>query len=622
MERSLVLGSLAIGGIGWACALVLAWLWSRPGESAPPAGNFGFAKAARPFRWLAALLPLAVWAMTLPVAPPFSPGQGWGRGFLLGGAGALAGATPLLLARCGGGSDGLAWRAASIAPLLAALPVVAVPLLWMRASVIDALSGAAAGWLAVSFLLLLGSACATARKTVGEEAANETNETPSSRDASPSSAHLIALPLANGAGFAVTLCAACALGVYRDFIVADVARGTHSAVALALACGGPIVLLCGALLQEIVGASRSSVRFASSHSSSSRALFASDAVASVLLTAVTLLALAYLLATRVLEEPSVFSAVGIGLLMAFIAWWMARDGETGVFAAPPLAVLVALCGFMASYQLLQGFGVGLMLLAAWPVAVLAAPASSSRESSSKLDGAPAESSKLDGAPLEGSPGATPEASLSEALPDAASAQRHDRALMISLLLLFVTILLLSRLFAMRFRADLRGVSLSDHYALFGFLAGATLPALLAAPLLRALNDSSRPAIALSIFLRLVFASALALAVPGAMLALWGAKCAPALLAGLALAAVLGSSAAMPRSHRFQSLQSLLCALLALAVAWLLTQWTGHGLPLSEDSRAERLRALLWGGGLLAALLLLADYGARLANGLSKRRKAA
>lgn len=608
MERSLVLGSLAIGAIGWACALALAWLRARPDKNAPPDERL-LPGAALFFWWLAALLPFAVWAMTLPIAPPFSPGQGWGCGFLLGGAGALAGAMPLLLARCGAGP---AWRAANIAPLFAALPVAAVPLLWMRASIIDALSGVAAGWLLVSFVLLLGSASATAETaTTKQQAANTSAPRRDAAFLSFSRSPLFAaLPLANGAGFAVTVCAVCALGVYRDFIIADVARGTHSAVALALACGVPIVLLCGALLQEIIGTARSA------SASSSRALFASDAAASVLLTAVTLLALAYLLATRVLDETNVFSAAGIGLLMALIAWWMVRDGETGAFAAPPLAVLVTLCGFMASYQLLQGFGVGLMLLAAWPVAVLAVPAlpaeaSSRAASSSKLNGEASESSKLAAAPFKSAPGGESDDATSEALSDAALAGHCERALSLSLLLVFATILLLSRLFATRFRADLNGASLSDHYALFGFLAGSTLPALLAT------FSSRAPHVSLP---RLIAAGAIGLAVPGALLALWGAKCAPALLAGLALATVLGSGAAS-RWPKFQSLQPLLCAFFALAVALAVTQWAGHVLPLSGASRAERLRALLWGGGLLAALLLLADYGARLADALSKRRKA-
>jgi hypothetical protein len=47
------------------------------------------------------------------------------------------------------------------------------------------------------------------------------------------------------------------------------------------------------------------------------------------------------------------------------------------------------------------------------------------------------------------------------------------------LLLLGTVLLLYRLFASRWDDALRGVTLTDHYAFFGFLVGAALPGLLA-----------------------------------------------------------------------------------------------------------------------------------------------
>src|SRR5216117_3295334 len=81
MERSLLWISFALGWAGWLLALLLA----------------GDNRAARA-RWLprghlivAILLPIGVFLFTLPSAPPWTAGQGLGRGFLLGAVCALLG---------------------------------------------------------------------------------------------------------------------------------------------------------------------------------------------------------------------------------------------------------------------------------------------------------------------------------------------------------------------------------------------------------------------------------------------------------------------------------------------------------------------------------------------------
>src|SRR5581483_12288862 len=87
-----------------------------------------------------------------------------------------------------------------------------------------------------------------------------------------------------------------------------------------------------------------------------------------------------------------------------------------------------------------------------------------------------------------------------------------------------------RLVMTRFTSDLKGVSLTDNYALFGFLAGALLPSLLSGFLLR----PGTPMTAGSALFRLVLTALLVLAAPAFILLLWGAKCAVALVLGLAL----------------------------------------------------------------------------------------
>ena len=173
----------------------------------------------------------------------------------------------------------------------------------------------------------------------------------------------------------------------------------------------------------------------------------------------------------------------------------------------------------------------------------------------------------------------------------------EGSLLLTLLLSFLALLLLSRLFAMRFREDLRGAGLSDHYMLFGFLAGAVLPALLVSCARRST----------AVLARLCLTGFAALALPGALLALWGVKIAPAFFAGMGMA-VAGLYASL--SARIQQLAG---ALLAAAVGVALTQWSGRLAPLAEASRAARLQVLFWALGALVLVVLVVDYGSRLAR---------
>ncbi len=526
MEHKMLWGALGIGVAGWICLLLLSLL--RRGETVSSAQSP--MKQARSFEWLAGLLPILVWLATLPAKAPFSSGQGYGRGFLLGGVVAFAGV--LVLFRLAKRYPDSA-RLAATTSVFGALIVACVPLLWMRHAVIEALMGAALGWVAVSVVWLC--------------AARQNDES--------SRGEVVAL--LNGAGFATALCAASALGIYRDFQFADVARGTHSAVALVLAAGVGLALLFDVLLREIASSGRTEA--------SVRLLQVVATFACVALP----LGIAFVEATRVLDDMKVFLCVGTGCILGLLGWALgwnhARQRETPTISVAPVATLVALCGFMFAYGLQQGFGVGLMLLAAWPLTVLLLSPGETEE----------------GAPL-----------------------RFDVAQTAALLGTFLAILLVSRVFATRFRADLRGATLSDQFALFGFLAGATVPALLSS--LLAGSDQARASMP-----RLAGAGVLALLLLAAMLAIWGVKVVPAFFAGTALAGVM-----LPSSRFGAGIGSLF----SLSMALVLTQWTSRFLPLADAPRAAKMQFLLWGFGGALVLVILVDVGLRLSQRAARGRE--
>lgn len=185
MERSLLGSALAIGIVGWLYSLIL----SRSSSLEKPSDVKW--DIPRPYLVFAGILPLLVFLLTLPSKPPFAAGQGFGKGFLVGGLGALlAGWTALRLCRIAAGESARS-AAAVAAPFSLAVAVAVIPLLWIWQSLLDTLLGVAIGWFAVTMLLTLGSR---------DEEGNEGR---------------VMLPLACGVGFVITLCALAALGELR-----------------------------------------------------------------------------------------------------------------------------------------------------------------------------------------------------------------------------------------------------------------------------------------------------------------------------------------------------------------------------------------------------------------------
>ncbi|BCM92912.1 hypothetical protein IAD21_04796 [Abditibacteriota bacterium] len=544
MEHKMLWGAFAVGCAGWLCLLLLAPRGAKPTSS----GSSSHKTEGSPFEWLGLALPILVWLATLPTKAPFSAGQGWGRGFLLGGL--IAFISSFIVLRTSRASRNGRHLAAT--SLFGALIVACVPLLWMRHAVIEALLGASLGWCVVSLVWL----CAPQSQGGSPE-----------KGATPSAA----LGLLNGSAFATVLCSVAALGVYRDFGVPDIARGTHSAVAVVLAASIGLALLVGMLLNEASRDERNPT-------DSLPRLFQTI---TILLCLIVPLGLGFLMATRVLDDIKLVYCLGIGAVLSLLGWgllWDAahRDQErpSQPMTMPPVAILIALCAFMLAYSFLQGFGVGLMLLAAWPISLLLWP----------------------------TPSQTSE-------PNSPVSVRFDVAQTASLLGTFLAILLVSRVFATRYRADLRAISLVDQFALFGFLAGALAPTWLAS-----LWFKGKAALFHQTASLLQFAGIgiLTLLLPSALLAIWGIKVIPAFFAGMALAAVgWGGAANAPA-------RACATAVFAQSLALVITQWTLRFLPLAEASRAQRMHFLLWGLGGGVVLILVVDIVARLMTRLQQR----
>ncbi len=363
--------------------------------------------------------------------------------------------------------------------------------------------------------------------------------------------------LAAGIGMLLTLAAAACLGVFRDPLTPELNKLTWSGVLVAFAAMGSL-LVAGT---QLSGLGRGGIL----------GRIASLAV----LVGVGGLAL-YQMATRITNTAEL-AVIGIGGLLLFpVATAVLREAQrrgasataaaTPLLSVPLLSVLVITSGFLAAVQSLQGVGVAVLTLALF----LAYPATLT----------------LTEQPEENAEGAAPVSVANGAVG----------------LLLFGTLLLLWRLFATRWAGDLRGVNLTDQYALFGLLVGAALPGLLAA-LPRRLRDGEAPGNGAFIG-TLLLCAILTVAAPAAVLVLFGAKSAVALVIGLALGSV----------PLLSGRSSLLPALFALGVALALNQFTGTLLPAETPTRAEKVRYLAFiMSGIVVAVLL----AGRIGNGNAK-----
>ena len=591
MDRFLLWSVLALGWAGWLCGLLLAR--TRLTEAAKR-----LSVLPRPCLITAIALPFVVFLATLPArAPLFATGHGLGNGFLLGGLGALLSAlVPLLSARNEAGHTN-PLRAAGIlaAPHALALGITALPLLFLRDTVLDGLLGVAIGWFSVVVTLYIGLLRSPDRE-----------ETSSS----------LPLSLLSGVGFVILLCTVAALGELRGAATLEGVPDSVSlsAIGLTFAAGVPFLVLLTSLPNGIflqISQSRADTARLTGTTRPVRIPLAAY-IWRTLLSVGALAVLGRMLSRHLLEKelpksggilhlvwlalgPSrLFHVIALGLGVGLLSWWLtatrtrqereAQDPTAG-WQNGALALLTLLAGFMAAYQLAKGLGAALMLTGAWISFALALTFGLERDENGET--------KPTDAPLQ-----TPTELLR--------------------LGLFGIVLTLYRLISSRFEVDATGIALTDHYAIFGLLVGAMLPLLLSGFLLR--PGSSSPALNV---LRLLCAGAILLGVPTLVIVLWGAKCVLALLIGLALSiafeSVRGAAKMQPTENASAPASAFLPALFALGSGLALSQWTGHVLQIWQLTRAEKIHVLVYVVIALSLLLLLADYGGRFG---SRRRDSA
>ena len=295
---------------------------------------------------------------SIPMKTPFAAGHGLGFGLLLGAVGACL--TMLTLAHgwsdAQDAEDGDAPNmVACVAPFALAVVTVAIPLLWMRNVVVDALLGVALGWLTSTLLLLAGL------------------------NAARSAGRLLGLTLTAGTGFTATLCALGAIGELGGNV--RVGSGfigvPWSAPLLLLAAFMVFVLLLCALppslLRQLPGANLL-LRASSSLKSESARQIAPN-IARWLVGGLLFVALGTQFGHRLWGQPNVFRLIGMGVLASGLAWWMlagqlrtatnGRGNQSGNWPRMALPILVMMAAGMVAFQMLSGVGFAIMLLGAW-----------------------------------------------------------------------------------------------------------------------------------------------------------------------------------------------------------------------------------------------------------------
>ncbi len=469
-------------------------------DAAPPVGA-----TKSPLQTVALGLPFLGLLATLPAGfGPFHSGAKLGLGFLFGGIALLA--ANRVSRRSNGETAPFLRVAASYGASIAA---VSLALLFLRASLYDALLGVALGGFSISFILFLDLPLAA---RVGETGKR----------------------LAVGAGFLGALCAGAGLMVFRDSVTTDLPKLSWAATLLAFAALGTLLAAGTSLLvRSPSGAGRLAPL--------------------ALVTILGGIILALLSQKITNSSPLYITGIG-GLLLWPVVLAVVQQEHGGLGSvnkellrpALLIASLLVVSGFLAALQFLQGAGAAIAVVALF-IAHLSTLSLLSYEQFEDLD-------------------------------ERTEHETRNNAT-ISGLLMLATLLLLWRFFVTRWAGDLRGVNLTDQYALFGLLVGAALPRLLSAVPQRYSVAGGKASAAWG---SLVFCGAMALACPAAILVLFGAKSATALLLGLGIGL-------LPLAAQNTS---LFPGFFALAIALVLAQFTGRIVPDDAPTRMEKIRVLL------------------------------
>jgi hypothetical protein len=584
MERSLLWSAFALGCVGWLCGFALTR--DRQDDSRR------ISVLPLPF-WIAALaIPILIYFVTLPGAPPFNTGQGWGRGFLLGSIGALLSTWVWVRSRQGVSAP-LRASATLTAPHFLAVVCVSTALLWMNDVIMDALMGVAIGWFVHTFLVYTGSISSEYSRSDPQSTAL--------------TSRLHTLSLVTGGGFAVLLCAAAMLGIYRDNLDYSGMNHPLTAMAMIMAVSIPFLTMVCALPASLFARIALKIPGIGFFAGIASRLFAGEEERGLairlwrlVLATVLFLALGYPLSSKVVPEPIVWQLMGLGLLVGLAVWWLIRDAsikpdETRPISfGYPLGLLTLLSGFLVASQAFAGLGTAYLMLAAWLPLSLAL--SIGMESSA-----------------EGSD-------------TAAQAEETERGLLTLMQYSLIGVgVVLYRLCVWRFSDSMRGVALDDHYAFFGITLGLIAPCLLAIFLWRprfARSDS--PGASLG---RLLLTGAITLLIPALMVLLWGAKCIPGLLFGLAVAAAfhrnlpLLNLPAIEKERDLSGAIGVTISLFAIALALAPSQWLAHVAGMEPLTRQQKLTLVGISIGGLILVTLLADYGGRFSDWMRRRRAA-
>jgi hypothetical protein len=551
MERSLVWSAFALGCVGWLCGLLLT--------RGAKAGASVRLLVEKTLLWTAVALPILVYLATLPSKAPFAVGHSLGNGFLLGGAAALLSAFVLL--RLKQEDNPVSAAVATSAPFWTALAAVCVPLLSRSEFLIDSMMGVAIGACAVNIVLWYGL----------------------KREEAPS---LTPSALIAGAGFTATLAAAVALGEYHGGTSFESLRLNTAVVTLGAAV--PMALLVASLPLTVLLRPFARLRVAGTLSGSVGKVFRSDEskrlaeyiFQGALALGLTLL-LGWLLGKRIVTEAHFFHVAALGAAAALIAWWLLaegiKNGQEGAAYRGPLSLLLLLGAGMVAFSWLGGYGMAVMLLMGWLFGGIALAKGAQTPSSEAMSPLAAASNPLFST------------------------------------LLFGTVLVLMRLVMTRYSADFHGESLTEHYAIFGFLLGVALPPVLAG-LAPGIPERNKGGLSVA---RLTVAALVTLAVPGLAIVLWKSRCILAMLAGLSLSAAGlrfydGSQRPDSLSKTDADFQRFAPALLALATALAISQWTGYALTLGALTRSQKIHLLEWTVGGIAALIIAVDIADRIA----------
>ena len=577
MERSLLALSFALGGVVWVCGL----LTSGFGRGAAPPGA-----GKLPRLWLAigAVLPILVFLATLPAKPPiFTAGHGFGSGFLVGGLLGILGVWTILRAlHAVDNGEHVSAATAIAAPAGLALAAAIVPSLMLRDGLIDALSGVSIGWVCSALVALTGLSGNPRTKSM--------------------SAATICIAFSTAA--VVLFCALSGMGELRG-VIDLVGKNTAivhwdvpgMAFASCLSVLALLMLLPAHFALRIPLVPLITGWIERGRDSDEARASARHAWQIGFCSIVTLI-LGCMVAARFAEQGDhpfqtksallkpifallgpnpLFHVVALGVIAAILIRWLVSDhrkqlqlarNPLAIGQSGALAVLLLAAAGMVAFQFAGGFGLCVLL-----TILLLTTALTGGTALQTLHELPSDDT-AGAVTLDG---------------------QVDSVAQLVRLLLFGSLLALYRIFSLRFHSELRGVGLTDHYALFGMIVGVLLPQALTSLLNRARagstdTDSSR-------LFRLVITGLLVLVVPTLVLTLWGAKCALAIMIGMLFSTVFEAS--------------LLPAIIAVAVALAMTQWLHHVLPLAQLTRDQKVTLLGWTTVVVIVLLLVSEFTGRL-----------